>query len=192
MGISLSLRPVHQKQRQLAVRFYCNWYCAMSKVDVLARRFMLASNRYIVYEIANVKVCYYQVMVSNGLFEETNEQRIFLKYFTITFKIFCIQSSMRNHFDEMNSVIKSMSTIHHIYIMLCGPRLLKWTGRTEQPILTYIFLSGKYITITKQKMKILCMCDQLHMYTFLRMYLWVHMRSYASQGAVCYCLQIDH
>ena len=100
---------------------------------------MLASNRYIVYEIANVKVCYYQVMISNGLFEETNEQRIFLKYFTITFKIFCIQSSMRNHFDEMNSVIKSLSTIHHIYIMLCGPRLLKWTGRTEQPILTYIF-----------------------------------------------------
>ena len=86
---------------------------------------MLASNRYIVYEIANVKVCYYQVMISNGLFEETNEQRFFLKYFTITFKIFCIQSSMRNHFDEMNSVIKSLSTIHHIHIMLRGPRLLK-------------------------------------------------------------------
>ena len=76
---------------------------------------MLDSNRYIIYENANVKVCYYQVMISNGLFEETNEQLIFLKYFTSMFKIFCIQSSMRNHFDEMNSVIKCLSTIHDIY-----------------------------------------------------------------------------
>ena len=37
---------------------------------------MLASNRYIVREGANIKVCLYQVM-SNGLFEETNEQNIF-------------------------------------------------------------------------------------------------------------------
>ena len=53
----------------------------MSGVDVLARRFRLASNRYIVCESVNIKVCQYQVMISNGLFEETNEQRIFSKVF---------------------------------------------------------------------------------------------------------------
>ena len=41
----------------------------------------MAWNRYIVRESANVKVCQYQVMISNGLFEETNEQRIFSKVF---------------------------------------------------------------------------------------------------------------
>ena len=53
------------------------WYFATSGVDVLARRFGLASNRYIVCESANVKVCQYQVMISNGLLEETNEKHIF-------------------------------------------------------------------------------------------------------------------
>ena len=48
-------------------------------VDVLARRFILASNRCIVHGSANVKLCPYQVMISNGLFEETNEQQIFSK-----------------------------------------------------------------------------------------------------------------
>ena len=42
---------------------------------------MLASNIYIVHESANIKVCPYQVMISNVLFEETNEQRIFSKAF---------------------------------------------------------------------------------------------------------------
>ena len=63
------------------MRFYSKWYCATLGVDVLARRFRLASNRYIVRESANVKVCQYQVMMSNGLFEETNEKRIFSKVF---------------------------------------------------------------------------------------------------------------
>ena len=63
------------------MRFYLKWYCATLGVDVLARRFRLASNRYIVRESANVKVCQYQVMMSNGLFEETNEKRIFSKVF---------------------------------------------------------------------------------------------------------------
>ena len=81
MRISLSVRPVDQQQRQLAVRFYSKWYCATSGVNVLARRFRLASNRYIVHESTNVKVRKYQVMISNGLFEETNEQRIFSKHF---------------------------------------------------------------------------------------------------------------
>ena len=36
---------------------------------------------YIVRENANVKLCQYQIMISNGLFEETNEQRIFSKVF---------------------------------------------------------------------------------------------------------------
>ena len=81
MGISLSVRPVDQQQRQLAVRFYSKWYYAISGVDALARRFRLAPNRYIVRESANVKVCQYQVIISNILFEETNEQRIFSKVF---------------------------------------------------------------------------------------------------------------
>ena len=48
-----------------------------SGVDVLAKRFRLALNRYIVRESASIKVCKYELMVSTGLFEETNEQRIF-------------------------------------------------------------------------------------------------------------------
>ena len=63
------------------MRFYSKWCCATLGVDVLARRFRLAWNRYIVRESANVKVCQYQVMISNGLFEETNEQRFFSKVF---------------------------------------------------------------------------------------------------------------
>ena len=38
---------------------------------------------YIVYESANIKVYPCQVMIRDGLFEETNEQHIFLKYFII-------------------------------------------------------------------------------------------------------------
>ena len=50
-------------------------------VDVLVRRFSLALNRYIARESANMKVRLCQVMISNGLFEETNEQPIFSKVF---------------------------------------------------------------------------------------------------------------
>ena len=49
----------------------------------IARTFWLASNRFIVREIANIKVYQYQVMISNGLFEETNENIFFLNNFTI-------------------------------------------------------------------------------------------------------------
>ena len=66
-----------QQRRQLAVRLYSKWYCAMSGVDLLGRRFSLASNRHIFRGSANVKLCPYQAMISNGLFEETNEQRTF-------------------------------------------------------------------------------------------------------------------
>ena len=41
---------------------------------------MFGLNRYIVHESANVKVCQYQIMISDGLFEETNEQQSFSKY----------------------------------------------------------------------------------------------------------------
>ena len=34
------------------------------------------------HENANIKVCQYQVLISDSLFDETNEQRIFLKCFT--------------------------------------------------------------------------------------------------------------
>ena len=77
MGISLSVKPVDQERRQQAMRFYSKWYCAPLGVDLLARRFRLASNKYIIRETVNIKVCSYQVMISNGLFEEINEQRIF-------------------------------------------------------------------------------------------------------------------
>ena len=70
-----------QQRRQLAVRFYPKWCCATSGVDVLARRFRLASNRYIVRERANIEVCPFQVMISNGLFEKTNEHISFSKVF---------------------------------------------------------------------------------------------------------------
>ena len=69
---------------------------------MLARRFRLASNRYIIHENANVKECQYQAMISNDLFEETNENIFFLKYFTINYVlnflyiIFNKNSSMKN------------------------------------------------------------------------------------------------
>ena len=63
------------------MRFYSKWYCAMPGVDVLARRIELALNIYIFCESANIKVCPYQVMISNGLFEGTNAQCIFSKLF---------------------------------------------------------------------------------------------------------------
>ena len=85
MGISLSVRPTDQQLRQLAVRFYSKSYCAMQGVDVLARRFRLASNRYIIHGNVNIKVCLCQVMITNGLFEETNEQHNFRKYFMINY-----------------------------------------------------------------------------------------------------------
>ena len=53
----------------------------MSEVDALVRRFMLTWNRYIVCESANIKVCQYEIVIINGLFEETNEQCIFSKLF---------------------------------------------------------------------------------------------------------------
>ena len=63
------------------MRFYSKCYYAMSGVDVLAKKFRLASNRYITCGSANVKLCQYQVMISNGLFGETNERQVFSKVF---------------------------------------------------------------------------------------------------------------
>ena len=88
MGISLSVRPVDQQRRQLAVRFYFKWYCATSGINVLGR--------YNVRESANVKVCQYQVMISNGLFEENNEQRIFSKYFKSLLQLITFEFSVYN------------------------------------------------------------------------------------------------
>ena len=53
----------------------------MSEVDVLAKKFRLASNRYIACGSVNIKLCPYQVMISNGLFGETNERQVFSKVF---------------------------------------------------------------------------------------------------------------
>ena len=60
---------------------YSKWYCATSGVDVFARRFRLALNRYIVCGSVNKKLYPYQVTISNVLFEETNGQHIFSKVF---------------------------------------------------------------------------------------------------------------
>ena len=84
MGISLLVRPVDQQRRQLAERFYSMWYCETSGVDVLARRSRLASKRYTVCESVNVKVC--QVIINNGLFEETNQQSSLTKVFYMCFE----------------------------------------------------------------------------------------------------------
>ena len=81
MGISLLVRPVDQQRRQLPVRSYSKWYYVTSEINVLTIRFRLAWNRYIIRESASIKVCQYQIMVSNGLFEETNEQHIFSEVF---------------------------------------------------------------------------------------------------------------
>ena len=73
MGISLSVRPVDQQERQLALRFYSKQYCAMT--GVLVRRFRLALNKHIVGE--SVKKKSVSVLSNdNGLFEETNEHHI--------------------------------------------------------------------------------------------------------------------
>ena len=77
--VFLSIRSEDQQRKHLVVRFYSKWYCAKSGVDVLAKRFRLASNRYIVRESANIKVYLYQVMISNGLYEENNEQGFFFE-----------------------------------------------------------------------------------------------------------------
>ena len=68
------------------MRFYSKWYCATLGVDVLARSFRLASNRYIVRESAYIKVCPYQVMIRNGeLMRKLMSNIFFLKYFAINY-----------------------------------------------------------------------------------------------------------
>ena len=92
-------------------------------------------NRYIVRESASIKVCECQVMVSNGLFEETNEQRIFYKYFTINYilnflYVICDKNpSMKNFsLQELNNKTKSKNTmisrvrlIAHVNLLACVP-----------------------------------------------------------------------
>ena len=81
MGIFLPVRTVDQQRRQLVVRFYYKWYWVMSGVNVIAWRVRLALSRYIVCESVSVKVCQYQVILSNGLIEETDEQHILSNIF---------------------------------------------------------------------------------------------------------------
>ena len=85
MGISLSVRPVDQQRRQVAVRFYSKWYCATSGVHILTSRFRLALNRYLVCESAYRKVCPYQVMIRNGYLGKLTSNVFFLKYFVINY-----------------------------------------------------------------------------------------------------------
>ena len=81
MGIFLPVRTVDQQRRQLVVRFYYKLYWVMSGVNVIAWRVRLALSRYIVCESVSVKVCQYQVILSNGLIEETDEQHILSNVF---------------------------------------------------------------------------------------------------------------
>ena len=68
------------------VRFYSKWYSATTGANVFAWRFRLASNRYIVCENVNEKVCQYQVMISNGYYLRKLISNIFfIKYFTINY-----------------------------------------------------------------------------------------------------------
>ena len=62
------------------MRFYSK--CNVSGVDVLARRFRLASNRYIVRKSAKIKVCPYQVMV---YLMKLVSNVFFLKHFVINY-----------------------------------------------------------------------------------------------------------
>ena len=92
------------------MRFYSKWYCAVSGVDVVAWRFRLDLHRYIF--CANVKVCQCQVMISNGLLEETMSNVFFLKYFTINYILnFLYIIFSENPVDKLNNMIKSMSTM---------------------------------------------------------------------------------
>ena len=82
----------------------------MSGVNVLARSFRLASNRYIFRESAYMKVCPYQVMIRNCFFEETNEQHIFSK-------VFCNQLRFNFHVYIMLSekfLLSENTTISHM------------------------------------------------------------------------------
>ena len=67
MGISLLVRLLDQQQRQLAVRFYSTWYCAMSGVNVIGQD-VQASFKQIHCESANIKVCQYsQICISSAI-----------------------------------------------------------------------------------------------------------------------------
>ena len=112
----------------------------------------------------------------------------FLKYFTINYILYSLYIIlMKNYFDKMNSKIKSfLSTIHDIYRHIKWTWLSKWTWIRKQLVLTYISPDGKYIIITKQKVKILwfCVWNILLTETYLRVYLQVCMWLQVSQGTV--------
>ena len=113
----------------------------------------------------------------------------FLKYFTINYVLYysLYIILMKNYFDKMNSKIKSfLSTIHDIYRHIKWTWLSKWTWIRKQLVLTYISPDGKYIIITKQKVKILwfCVWNILLTETYLRVYLQVCMWLEVSQGTV--------
>ena len=112
----------------------------------------------------------------------------FLKYFTINYVLYSLFIIlMKNYFDKMNSKIKSfLSTIHDIYRHIKWTWLSKWTWIRKQLVLTYISPDGKYIIITKQKVKILwfCVWNILLTETCLRVYLQVCMWLEVSQGTV--------
>ena len=72
MGISLSIRPVDQQQRQLAVSFYCRWCYVGSGVVVSARRVGSAMNRFYtkqtkIFGPENICICFF-LKVSEKLF----------------------------------------------------------------------------------------------------------------------------
>ena len=56
------------------MRFYSKRYCATSGVDEIQLGFEQIKS-------ANIKECQYQVMISNRVFDKTNEQHVFSKVF---------------------------------------------------------------------------------------------------------------
>ena len=80
MGISHSVRPVNQQQKAAGSEVLLEVVLCNVRSRCISQEIQ-AGFEQIHRESANVKVCQYQVMMSNGLFEETNEKRIFSKVF---------------------------------------------------------------------------------------------------------------
>ena len=79
MGISLSVRPVDQQQRQLAVTFYCRWYYVGSGVGVSGRRTGAALNRFYtkqtkIFEPKNFRILLFLIFSTKLFVAQSTEE----------------------------------------------------------------------------------------------------------------------
>ena len=86
-------------------------------------------------------------MIRNGLFKETNEQRLFSKTFYIIFN--------ENHFDKMNKVIKISSTIHDIFHHVMWTPAIKGNMKKKTACFKIYFSLREIYDNNKTKVKIL-------------------------------------